>query len=254
MNKHAYLILVQNQPELLEYQLPLLDHARVDLYIHIDKKAKKCRPESLKSLVKESKIFFINSTAVSYGSYTQIQCQFELMRQAAKQKYSYYHFLSDCDLPLRTQEHILDFFESHQGREFVNIYGKNFSDGMRRRFNYIKEAFDAGFRLFGRKSEKLEYPWSLSTKLNPETKISSDAGFQLQAGINACSITHDLVSLILLKEPWCEQYLSKMGGVCELFFQTILCNSMMKQNIYYHQYDNWSNATMRYIDYKQGNP
>ena len=32
MNKHAYLILVQNQPELLEYQLPLLDHARVDLY------------------------------------------------------------------------------------------------------------------------------------------------------------------------------------------------------------------------------
>lgn len=90
--------------------------------------------------------------------------------------------------------------------------------------------------------------------LNPETKISSDAGFQLQAGINACSITHDLVSLILLKEPWCEQYLSKMGGVCELFFQTILCNSMMKQNIYYHQYDNWSNATMRYIDYKQGNP
>ena len=110
MNKHAYLILVQNQPELLEYQLPLLDHARVDLYIHIDKKAKKCRPESLKSLVKESKIFFINSTAVSYGSYTQIQCQFELMRQAAKQKYSYYHFLSDCDLPLRTQEHILDFW------------------------------------------------------------------------------------------------------------------------------------------------
>ena len=119
MNKHAYLILVQNQTELLEYQLPLLDHARVDLYIHIDKKAKKCRPESLKSLVKESKIFFINSTAVSYGSYTQIQCQFELMRQAAKQKYSYYHFLSDCDLPLRTQEHILDFFESHQGREFM---------------------------------------------------------------------------------------------------------------------------------------
>jgi len=37
MNKHAYLILVQNQPELLEYQLPLLDHERVDLYIHIDK-------------------------------------------------------------------------------------------------------------------------------------------------------------------------------------------------------------------------
>ena len=35
MNKHAYLILVQNQPELLEYQLLLLDHARVDLYIHI---------------------------------------------------------------------------------------------------------------------------------------------------------------------------------------------------------------------------
>ncbi len=107
--------------------------------------------------------------------------------------------MSDCDLPLRTQDHILDFFESHQGREFVNIYGKNFSDGMRRRFNYIKEAFDAGFRLFGRKSEKLEYPWSLSTKLNPETKISSDAGFQPQAGINACSITHRLSELNFIK-------------------------------------------------------
>lgn len=44
MNKHAYLILVQNQPELLEYQLPLLDHARVDLYIHIDKKQRSVVP------------------------------------------------------------------------------------------------------------------------------------------------------------------------------------------------------------------
>ena len=65
MNKHAYLILVQNQPELLEYQLPLLDHERVDLYIHIDKKAKKCRPESLKSSVKESKIFFLPNIGIS---------------------------------------------------------------------------------------------------------------------------------------------------------------------------------------------
>lgn len=254
MDKHAYLILVQKQPELLEFQLPLLDSKRCDIYIHIDKKTKKCKPEHLKTLVKESGLYFINSMAVSYGSYSQVECQLELMRQAAKQKYCYYHFLSDCDLPLRSQDHILDFFESHKGREFVNIYGRNFADGMRRRANYMKDAYDAGFRMFGRKTEKLEYPWSLSTSLNPEIEISTDAGFILQAGINACSITHNLVSLILLKAPWCERYLSKLGGSCELFFQTILWNSMMKQSIYYHMYDNWSNATMRYMDYKEGNP
>ena len=36
MDKHAYLIMVQNQPELLEYQLPLLDNKRCDIYIHMD--------------------------------------------------------------------------------------------------------------------------------------------------------------------------------------------------------------------------
>ncbi len=252
--KHAYLIMVQKQSELLAYQLPLLDHPRCDIYIHIDKKANKCKPELLKMLVKKSNLFFVNSMVVRYGAYSQIECQIELMRKAAKQKYCYYHFLCDCDLPLRTQDHILDFFKTHQGREFVHIYGKNFKDGMRRRANYMTEAYDASFKLFTHKTEKLEYPWSLSTQLNPETIISANAGFTLQAGINACSITHDLVSLILLKTPWCEQYLSKIGGVCELFFQTILWNSMMKQNIYYHKYDNWSNATMRYIDYRKGNP
>lgn len=254
MDKHAYLIMVQKHPELLAYQLPLLDHKHCDIYIHIDKKVKTYQPEHIKNLVKESKLYLISSRAISYGTYSQVECQIELMRQAAKQKYGYYHFLCDSDLPLRTQDHILDFFTAHQGREFVNIYGKNFTDGMRRRANYIKEPYDAGFKLFGHKTEKLEFPWALSTRLNPEMQISTHAGFTLQAGINACSITHNLVSLILLKTPWCEQYLSKTGGVCELFFQTILWNSMMKQNIYYHQYDNWSNATMRYMDYKQGNP
>ena len=60
MNKHAYLILVQNQPELLEYQLPLLDHARVDLYPYRQKQ-RSVVPESLKSLVKESKNLFLST-------------------------------------------------------------------------------------------------------------------------------------------------------------------------------------------------
>ncbi len=62
--KHAYLIMVQKQSELLAYQLPLLDHPRCDIYIHIDKKANKCKPELLKMLVKKSNLFFVNSMVV----------------------------------------------------------------------------------------------------------------------------------------------------------------------------------------------
>ncbi len=254
MNKHAYLIFAENQPKLLEYQLSLLDHERVDFYIHIDKKARHCTPAQIKNWVKKSGVFFVESTAVAYGTYSQIQCQYALMRTAAKQKYTYYHFLWNGDLPLRTQLHILDFFDAHSGREFVNFYGNTFENGVRTRFHALPKAYDSGFRLFGRKAEKLNCPWSLSSRLNPEETVPTDAGFVLQAGINPCSITHNLVSLILLKESWCSRYLSKMGGVCEVFFQTILWNSMMKQSVFYHRYDDWSSATMRLLNYKDGNP
>lgn len=37
--KHAFLITAYNEPEILKHELKMLDHAKVDIFIHIDKKA-----------------------------------------------------------------------------------------------------------------------------------------------------------------------------------------------------------------------
>ncbi len=252
MQKHAYLILVQNQPELLKYQLALLDHERCDLYIHIDKRVKIRNLQSLLSSVKRAGISVAEPMTVTYGAYSQIQRLLKLLRMATKQKYQYYHLFSDYDLPLRNQAHILNFFDQHQGKEFIYFYGKNFADGMKNRFQFLPQKYDAGFRLFGKKRVKLRFPWDLSTQLNPEATAPQGGGFDLQNGLGFGSITHDLASLLVLKEAWCEQYLSSMEGACEVFLQTILWNSQMRGKQFYRREDSPQTALMRNFRYTQG--
>lgn len=48
--------------------------------------------------------------------------------------YAYYHLLSGQDLPIKSQDYIHQFFEEHQGKEFVGInHGEEFEWDCRRK-------------------------------------------------------------------------------------------------------------------------
>lgn len=118
--RHAYLVMAHNHFVQLEKLLKCLDHERTDIYLHIDKKVV-FDASSLENCLKKSRVYFANRISVSWGGYSQIQAELELLRAAVKNgPYAYYHLLTGVDLPLKNQEKILSFFDQ-QHMEFISI-------------------------------------------------------------------------------------------------------------------------------------
>ena len=110
---HAYLIMAHNNFYNLEKLLLLLDDKRNDLYVHIDRKVKNFEFAYYHKLVKKSRLIFTDRIKVTWGDYSQIECELLLMKAAAcEKKYEYLHLLSGTDLPIRSQNAIHDFFLS----------------------------------------------------------------------------------------------------------------------------------------------
>ena len=106
MKKHAYLIMAHTQPELLKKLLQMLDNERNDIYLHIDSKAKDYPLDEVAAVLKKSKCIFTERTDVKWGSYSQINCEMVLLKEAVKTEHVYYHLLSGMDLPIKSQNEI----------------------------------------------------------------------------------------------------------------------------------------------------
>ena len=58
--KHAFLITAYNEPEILKHELKMLDHAKVDVFIHIDKKADLSTFDFLQNICKKSHVYVVD--------------------------------------------------------------------------------------------------------------------------------------------------------------------------------------------------
>lgn len=247
MKKHAYLIMAHTQPELLARLLSCLDHEDNDIYIHIDKKAADYPIEDVKASVKRSKYIFTERTDVTWGSYSQINCELVLLKEAVKTEHAYYHLLSGMDLPIKSQKEIHEFFESHDGLEFVDEDLPEISENALSRVKYVH-------RFYGKAGSLPDILGALETKAQrmlgvDRTKKYGNIVFQ--KGRNWFSITHGLAKLVVEKEAWIREVFGRSVCGDELFLQTIARNSEYADNI--------CNAnTMpdipdtRYIDWERG--
>lgn len=119
--KHAYLIMAHNQFGMLANLVELLDHVDNDIYIHIDAKAKDFCREPVLERVKYSSIKFVEPIKIYWGEASQIFCELNLLTEATKKSYDYYHLLSGVDMPLKSQAEIHDFFAANNGRNFISF-------------------------------------------------------------------------------------------------------------------------------------
>ncbi len=124
--RHAYLIIAHNQFELLNLMLRCLDDENNDFYIHIDAKVKSFNKETIIKGIKRSKIFFTERINVSWGAFSIIECELNLLKLAINGNYGYYHLLSGVDLPIKSKDKISEFFEANNGTEFVHFAHRNF--------------------------------------------------------------------------------------------------------------------------------
>lgn len=244
---HAYLIIAHNNFSILEKLLKLLDDARNDIYIHIDKKAQFKNYDKLKLLCKYSNVLFIESMDIKWADFTQVECELNLLKIAVEKKYEYIHLLSGVCMPIKTQDEIHKFFNENRGKEFI----------------YFETAYPTGKTL-----ERVRYYHYFSGRRNIFNRIMTKAevvvqkalginrikGKKIQKGANWFSITGDFAKYVVAYDKDIRKQFHNTISGDEFFLQTIFINSPFKDNLYKATFDDSNEQNMRYIDWKRGNP
>ena len=256
MKKHAYLIMAHNDFFILEKLIELIDAPYNDIYLHIDKKVGNVDFSKFEKIVKHSKIYFTKRMNVKWSGYSQIACEFLLLKTAVKNNYSYYHLLSGVDLLIKPPKTIYDFFEKNQGKEFVafqsfesiseeaigRVKYYHLLNGYRRHKNKIVRVFS---NIFYKNVLKIEK----KLKINRIKKSK----LEYRKGANWFSITDKLAKYVLTKEKEIQKTFNHTNCADEVFLQTIVYNSKFKDKVYRNFKDEHCDS-LRHIDWNRGGP
>lgn len=251
---HAIMIIAHDQFALLEKLITALDDKRNDIFIHIDAKVKDFDFERFKAIPKFSEIHFTQRVNVTWGDYSQVKAEMLLIDAAVKnekenKKYSYFHLISGCDLPIKSNEEIHDFFEQHDGKEFIHFSSNQVSDASVARIKYYH--FFRGKRTFARKL--ISYAILKVEMLFGVNRLKKN-NIQVQKGCNWFSITGDFARYIVENMNRWEQIFKYSYCADEVFVQTILVNSPFKDHLYMPDCNDNHLACARLIDWERGNP
>ena len=246
-NRHAYLILVHNQPRLLQVLIDMIDDERNDIYIHIDKKVDDSQFASISS--KYSTIIFVNRVKVSWGHYSMIKAELNLFETARKHgPYLYYHLLSGVDLPLKNQDYIHNLFDKqYRGDEFVG-YAKAQQVNMKVRYYYV---FDRYFHNTSIKGRLCLMIGKLLILLQKAIGVWRNNGVEFYKGANWVSITDELCSLVVENKKKILKLYHHTLCSDEVFIQTILHESSLYKKV--HNSKDEYDSCMRLIDWDRGN-
>lgn len=256
MNKHAYLIIAHNEPEVLKTLLAMLDDVRNDIFVHIDRRARFVY-ESVKDYKpKHSTLVFLeHPIAVYWGDISQVQVEYMLFERAFSQgPYAYYHLLSGVDLPIKSQDYIHAFFQKNQGKEFVGFWtnAAHLRDLHRKVYRYylFTRYFKGGNALV---HGVCALSRNLFLALQKATRYKrNQGGLIFQKGFQWVSITQGFCAYLLSQKE--NVFHTFRYTLCpdEIFIQTVLWNSSFREHIY--NKENALIGSMRYIDWERGNP
>jgi len=108
MSKHAYLIMEHSNLPVAQAVLRMIDDPRNDVFIYIDGN----EVHESDFVAKQSKVFFLHKH-VTFGWGDFLPVEIALVKFATETgHYGYYHLLSDCCLPIKTQDQIHEFFDN----------------------------------------------------------------------------------------------------------------------------------------------
>lgn len=251
---HAVMIIAHNQFDLLKKLISALDDERNDIFVHIDAKVKDFDFDSFKKLTKFSEIHFTDRVNVTWGDFSQVKAEMILLKaavehQSENKKYSYFHLISGCDLPIKSNDEIHKFFEDNNGKEFIHFTSNEVSDQSVGRIKYYH--YFRNKRTFLRKI--ISYFILQLEKLVKVDRLKED-NIKVQKGCNWFSITGSFAEYIVKNMTKWENIFKYSYCADEVFIQTVFINSPFKDNLYMPNCNNDLTACARLIDWKRGNP
>lgn len=224
-HKHAYLILAHACPGQLRKLLALLDHPRTDLFVHIDAKAG-FDASSLKGCCTQSTVHFVEPRiSVNWGGVSIMRATLALLQKATRQgHYDFYHLISGMDLPIKSQDDMLAYFDAHPGREFLQLWPV--VPARARRFQY--------FCLFpeGRGSVVLHTLNNLFKGIQIALHLRINRGIEFRFAAQWFSITDEFARYVIGQEAWLEKVFRHTSTPDEVFMPTLLWNSPFRDRLF----------------------
>lgn len=250
MGKHAYLILAHKNFGQLSKLIELLDDPRNDIFVHVDAKARNFNRKDWEDVTRHSKLVILpERIKVNWGGVSIMRTELALLKRATSEgRYDYYHLLSGMDMPIKTQDEIHAFFDSHKGYEFINLWKFKKSTLSRFRYFTIFPEGEARFR-----TRIINHIFK-GLQMAVGFRINRDVDFRF--GSQWFSITDDLARYVVSKEDWLEKVFRHTSTCDEIFLPTLIGNSEFKdhlfvlQNVKNQKEVNLSN--MRFIDWTRG--
>ena len=246
--KQAFLVIAHNNPEILRYQLELLDSVDTAFYIHIDKHADMDK-KKLRNAVKRSYIEFIPSKKIRWGQYSQIDCELRLLQAAIRRGgYDYYHLISGVDMPLHTVDEMDSMLSVAPNREYIHFDSQQTDDSVKDRVRF--------YHLFpGRKNWQKRIDGAF-VELQRFLHIGrwKHVDLVIQKGANWFSITDSLAKSIIADWQKIHKYFAWSYCGDEVFLQTYVYNSAYREHLASQCFDNDYMMCLRKIDWERGNP
>lgn len=246
-SRHAYLIMAHSDPTQLQNLVSAIDDKRNDIYIHIDGKTDISIFKSITSILSPIK-FIENRIDVFWGDSSQIYAEYKLLNCVNGGKYSRIHLLSGADYPLKGQDYIHNFFDSHESEEFIS-----FEDECK-----IKSELRKKMRLYNlflkQTSHHNQYIASLFSfsrrvmlVLQMAIGINRHYSFDtIKKGSNWVSITQKFADELLKNEQLIKKEYRLTHCSDEIYKQTIAWSCGFKDRIS-------PLGNLRMIDFKRGN-
>lgn len=247
MSRHAYLLIVHKNPVQVKKLLRVLDDERNLIVVHCDMKMAHGDVEAISRVPLESaELKILQEHDVLWGSYSQVETELLLLREALGCGCSYYHLLSGEDLPLKSQDEIHDFFDG-SGKEFVACnpqfeWQAVLDARVRQRHLQNRNA-----SVFYKSIDKV---WVALQRLVGVNLLDTDIRYGY--GSNWFSVTDRLANDLINHEEWVRSNFAQSLCADELFLQSFALTFGYQDNLYkpFDAGDKWGN--MRLVDWDRG--
>lgn len=253
--RHAYLVIAHHQFDILEKLLRLLDDERNDVFIHIDAKVADFDFGRFTSMPTRGGLYFVPRVNVNWGGFSQIRCELALLKCATRRPYAYYHLISGVDLPLKTQDEIHDYFDRHDGVEFIHYAADDIETVSNRVARYHLDDWRGVMR-----SEQLkrlvtvaDTGYTFAQRLAGVNRLQR-IPLDLRFGAQWFSITHECATFVVAQEDWITEHFARSSRGDELFLQTLVFNSELRSRLVDDLPAGDYLSCLRYVDWRRGDP
>jgi len=245
----SYIVLAHKNIRQIEQLLRAIEAENVTIYLHIDNNAgNELFEKARQRLTNINRLRFLRCVTSTWGSFGLVRATLEGIHQIVQENdFDYVNLISGQDYPIQSKASIRQFFSENRGRSFLENYPLPIAfwtdDGGFDRINHWYFPKPKSKTMLARRYRNLKIRFV--NKIAPNRRFPK--GFIPYGGSQWWCLYKDCIEYIdefTRNNLKFVKFFQHVRIPDELFFQTILMNSPLRESII--------NQTLTYVDWKSG--